>query len=176
MPNRNGSPLAMVAATVALICTATSARAEGGYYDSLDDSEGDDPFIPNASIHGLAGFERQLHSSATANVQYLHRFTIDHDRYVETLPVGMAAEDEAYHLLTGRLTMLFAMETVNVSLFGFYSPSEEDLYARMSVSYRFSDEITIALGGNVFEGADPYTQFGMFERNDNVYMKLTYGL
>ena len=110
---------------------------------------------------------------------------IDYDKYTQSydaligagmLPPGTPKADENRTLLTSRWTKMLASQTVTLSLFGFYSPSEEDLYARMSVSYRFSDEITVALGGNIFDGADPYTQFGMFERNDNVYMKLTYGL
>ncbi|MCK4538928.1 MAG: hypothetical protein KAV42_09055 [Candidatus Krumholzibacteria bacterium] len=149
---------------------------EGGYYDSLDDSEGDDPFIPNSSIQSLVGFERAVNQSFTANIQYQNIMITDHDRYLETLPMGMNEEDEMYHLLTSRMTMLFLMETLNVSLFGFYSPSEEDFYGRMAVSYRFTDEVTMVVGANVFESADPWTKFGMFDRNDNVYMKFTYGL
>lgn len=33
----------------------------------------------------------------------------------------------------------------------------------------------MTLGGNIFTGKDLFTQFGSYQRNDNVYLKFTYG-
>lgn len=148
---------------------------ESGYYDSRKDADGLDPLVPNSSLESMAGFERQLTSTVTANLQYYNSYMMDHDRYTATLPQGSPIADEFYHLVTARLTMLFMMETLKVSAFGFYSPSEEDVYVRGAVSYKYTDAVSVALGANVFDGNKEYTTFGGFQRNDNVYLKFTYG-
>jgi hypothetical protein len=149
---------------------------EGGYYDSREDTEGTDPLVPNSSLESMAGFERQISSAVTANLQYYNSYMIDHDSYAATLPEGSPAADEFYHLLTSRVTMRLMMENLNVSLFAFYSPSEEDVYGRASVTYRYTDNVSMALGANLFHGEYEYTTFGGFQHNDNVYMKFTYGI
>jgi len=42
---------------------------------------------------------------------------------------------------------------------------------------RAVSEVGLALmvGGNIFEGSGPYTMFGQFDHNDNVYVKINYG-
>ena len=67
------------------------------------------------------------------------------------------------------------METLTLSGFLFYSPSEEDLYARLSASYKYTDALTLLAGGNIFDGENEYTDFGAFQKNDNLYIKVTYG-
>ncbi len=149
---------------------------ETGYYDSREDSDGNDPFVPNSSLESMAGFERQIISTVTANLQYYNSYTLDHDSYETTLPEGSPVADEFYHLLTSRVTMLFMMENLNVSLFAFYSPSEEDVYGRASVTYKYTDTVSMALGTNLFYGEHEYTTFGGFQHDDNVYLKFTYGI
>jgi hypothetical protein len=100
---------------------------------------------------------------------------LDHDVYAASLFPGMVEMDEQYHMVTTRLTQLLMMETVTLSAFGFYSPSEEDFYGRFSVSYKYTDALTLTAGANIFEGKDDYTDFGRFQKNDNVYLKMTYG-
>ncbi len=149
--------------------------AEGGYFDSRDDIDGDNPMIPNSKISTLIGFERQIGSNLTANIQYQNEKMIDFDKYVENLPVGMAGKEETYHLVTTRFTQLLMMETLSFSAFAFYSPNEEDFYGRFLANYKYSDAITLALGANIFDGQDEYTSFGTFQKNDNIYLKVTYG-
>ena len=151
------------------------AWLESGYYDSRDDTEGNDPLIPNASVNSMVGFERQLTSTFTANIQYQNEYMLDHDIYAAGLYPGMVEMDEVYHMITSRLTKLLMMETLTLSAFGFYSPSEEDFYGRFSVSYKYTDALTLTAGANIFEGNDDYTDFGRFQKNDNVYLKMTYG-
>ena len=148
---------------------------ETGYYDSRHDGDGDDPAIPNSTISSMVGFERQLTSTLTANLQYQNKTMLDHDVYLDNLPPTFNELDETYHLITSRMTKLLLMETLTLSGFVFYSPSEEDLYGRFSVSYKYTDALTLTLGGNLFDGNEEYTDFGSFQKNDNVYLKLTYG-
>ena len=66
-------------------------------------------------------------------------------------------------------------ETIKLSGFVFYSPTDEDLYARASVEYKQSDELTLTAGANIFDGKYEATDFGQFDKNDNAYLKVTYG-
>jgi len=148
---------------------------ETGYYHSRQDKDGDDPFIENSSISSLAGFERQIGSDLTANIQYQNRLRLDYEAYLDNLPPGMIERDEVYHLVTSRITKLLMMETLNLSGFVFYSPSEEDAYIRLAAAYKHSDPLTITVGGNIFAGNEEFTDFGSFRKNDNLYLKITYG-
>ncbi len=150
------------------------AWLEGGYYDSREDTDGDNPYIPNSSFSGLIGFERQIVTNLTVNMQYQGEVMMNYDEFVESVG-GETEVDEVYHLLTSRVTQLMRMETVVLSLFGFYSPSQEDFYGRFSLGYKYTDNLTLTVGGNIFAGEDQFTDFGTFQKNDNLYLKITYG-
>ncbi len=147
---------------------------EGGYYDSREDREGDGPFLPNGSLRYLAGYERQLFTDFNVGLQYYGEWMTDHDAYVETLPDGMREADEFRHMMTARLEKMLHYQTIRLSLFTFYSPTDEDAYVRGMVSYRLSDEVEAAAGGNFFAGKECDTQFGQFDDNDNLYLRLRY--
>ncbi|MBD3381643.1 MAG: hypothetical protein GF404_05530 [candidate division Zixibacteria bacterium] len=147
---------------------------EGGYSDSRDDPDGDITTIPNSEIAGLAGFERQVANNLTANIQYQAIYMVDYDKFEENVG-GQTEVDEVYHLLTSRITQLLRMETVVLSGFVFYSPSQEDVYFRFSADYKYNDALTLTLGGNIFDGTEKWTDFGTFMKNDNLYFKATYG-
>jgi hypothetical protein len=83
--------------------------------------------------------------------------------------------DEVRTLITSRWTKQLASQTVTLSLFGFYSPSDEDGYLRFSTEYKYTDELSLMAGGNIFEGKSPNTIFGQFDYNDNIYVKVNYG-
>ncbi len=149
---------------------------EGGYFHSRDDRDGENPYIPNSSGKSLIGFERQIANNLTANLQWQTDFMLDYETYeMQQTAAGAYVRDELYHLLTTRWTKLLHSELVNISLFVFYSPSDEDVYARALVSYKHTDQVELALGGNFFDGNHEATDFGQFQLNDNVYVKLTYG-
>ncbi|MBU8934339.1 MAG: hypothetical protein KOO62_10070 [candidate division Zixibacteria bacterium] len=149
---------------------------EGGYYDSRDDEDGDDPLMPNSQASGMIGFERQVASNLTINAQWLAEYMIDHDIYSGQNEVnGMYVRDEVRHMVTSRITKLLMDELLTLSAFVFYSPTDEDGYARFSARYKYSDELTLTAGGNFFDGNHEATEFGQFQRNDNAYVKVTYG-
>ncbi len=56
-----------------------------------------------------------------------------------------------------------------LSLFAYYSPSDENAYLRPSASYTINDHAGIFAGANIFMGSDDHTFFGQFENNCNVY-------
>lgn len=149
---------------------------EGGYYDSRDDQNGDDPMMPNSSIVGLIGYERQVATNLTLNAQWQVEKILDYGSYeAGQVLTGAYVRDERRHLVTSRLTKLLKDETLKLSGFVFFSPTDEDFYLRASVEYKQSDELTLILGANIFDGKYPATEFGQFAKNDNMYLKVTYG-
>ncbi len=157
---------------------------EGGWYDSRDAPDPDAfeahpgkvpmGFVPNSTGRYLAGFERQLADDFNATVQYYGEWMQNHDDYAANLPAGAYEQDEFRSLFTLRLEKWLHYQTIRLSFFGFWSPTDEDTHLRGLVSYKVSDEIEVAIGANVFEGNNVETQFGQFDENDNVFTRLRY--
>lgn len=97
-----------------------------------------------------------------------------HTRYRYGLPAGFPARDELRQLLALRLTRFLKYQTWRLSLFGYWSPTDEDYYVIPEVRHDLSDGFWAALGGNVFGGDRDATFFGQFDMNDNVYVTLRY--
>ena len=66
------------------------------------------------------------------------------------------------------------MQTVKLDMFTFYSPSDEDGYVRPKISYDWTDNLNLTLGGNVFFGEPKHTEFAQMEDNSNVYFRMRY--
>jgi hypothetical protein len=148
-------------------------NVEGAYYDSWDDKSGTDPFIPNSEVRGLAGYERELFPNFNLGLQYYVEWWMKYDNLIANSPVPQWEQEEARHLLTARLTQRLKQDTWTLSLFTYWSPNEEDGYIRPVVSHKWSDAVTVTLGGNVMWGKD-HTFFGQLEDNSNVYARLRY--
>jgi hypothetical protein len=142
---------------------------EMGYYDSQDDRSGKGPFIPNSQFRFLAGYEQELARDFTVGVQYYLELMSDYGAYKQTLPRGSQAADEYRHVITLRLTKLLMYQNLRLSLFTFYSPSDQDVYMRPNIHYRITDHWSAEVGANIFLGEKDYTFFGQFENDTNVY-------
>ena len=147
---------------------------ELGFYDSRDDSDGSDPLVNNSESRLLLGYERELVSNLSAGFQvYLERIE-DYRAYRSTLPIGAVARDEIRRLFTTRLTWLAMNQNVTTSLFIYLSPTDDDWYARSSVSYKVNDRLMLAFGVNHFGGDTNTSFFGQFKTASNVYAALRY--
>ena len=151
------------------------ANAELGYYDSRDDSSGNNPLIRNSEWRLLVGYERELLSEFTGSVQYYLERMENHDAYRAGLPAGVFAKDKNRHVVTVRLTKLLMNQNLILSLFNFYSPSDKDGYIRPQINYKLDDNWTLETGGNLFFGKRNETFFGQFKDNSNVYVSVRYG-
>lgn len=143
---------------------------EVGYYDSRDDQGGDDPLVRNGEVRALIGYEQEIARDFTMGLQYYLEVMMDYGDYKRTLPAAIHARDEDRHVVTLRLTRLLLNQNLRLSLFAYYSPSDRDAYLRPKVHYKISDHWSAELGANVFLGSDPYTFFGQFENDSNVYL------
>jgi hypothetical protein len=150
------------------------ANFEFGYYNSRQDSNGDNRLIENSKTKCLLGYAKDLGRDWRVGAQYLYEQTLDYDRYKEALLPGDIVYDEHRHLLTLRITKLYKNQTVAVNLFTFVSPSDRDIYLRPNIAYNITDNSQITLGANLIWGEDPYTEFGQMEKNKNIYLRLRY--
>ena len=149
-------------------------HVEAGYYDSRDDGGGRNPFIPNSQLRFLVGYEREVAKDFTVGGQYYLEHMMDYDAYRRSLPAGSPPADENRHVLTLRLTKLAMYQNLRVSLFLFYSPSDNDAYLRPNVHYRINDHWSVEGGANVFVGQSSHTSFGQFRNDTEVYVGVRY--
>jgi len=147
---------------------------EAGYYDSIQDDNGNDPFIRPSEYRFLAGFEKELAQELTGGFQYYLEKINHYDNYEQSLPPGAHARDEYRHLLTARLTQLLMDQNLILSLFVYYSPSDNDGYVRPKFSYKLNDNWLLDGGFNLFWGENDYTFWGRFQDNTNAYVGLRY--
>ncbi|MBU2591751.1 MAG: hypothetical protein KKC21_07035 [Nitrospinae bacterium] len=147
---------------------------EVGYYESPEDTDGTDRMIENSSFKAMTGYEVDLGSDLKVGFQYLYERKLDYDNYKEALLPNDYYWDEHRHLLTNRITKLLNNQTVRVSLFTFYSPSDNDGYFRPSVSYDITDQWKVTTGANLPWGEDYITEFGGMEKNKNIYARVRY--
>ncbi len=148
---------------------------EAGYYDFVDDREGDNPFVENPQVRFLTGYQRAFGADLTLGTQYYAEAMLKHSEYRKTLPAGFSKQERVRHSITLRVTQFFKYQTVRLSLFAWISPNDEDYFLSPEIRYSFSDELWGALGGNVFGGTKEHTFLGQFEHNDNIYLTMRYG-
>ncbi len=147
-------------------------NVEVAYYDSADDV-GSDPNIPNSQFRGLVGYERELFANFTLGLQYYLEWLQDYGLLIANSNAPEFERDEARHTFTVRSTYQLRRQTVILSLFAFVSPSDEDTHLRPSLTYRWSDAVTLVAGGNIMVGAES-AFFGQLEKNSNGYIRIRY--
>ncbi|WP_222846383.1 hypothetical protein [Pontiella sulfatireligans] len=143
-------------------------NVEAGYYDSREDRGGDDPLVPNSEARFLTGYEREVAKNLSAGMQYYVEWMMDYDGYKDGVPDRSTARDELRHVLTLRLTQMLLNQNLTLSLFTFYSPSDNDAYFRPVATYKISDHWMVTANANIFVGKDDYTFFGQFKDDSNV--------
>jgi hypothetical protein len=166
--------LSVIGASVEGPLGAGIGNLEIGYYDSRDDRDGDDPAIRNSELRVLAGYRQELARDLTLGLQYYLERMQDYDDYRDSLPAGNPSQDRNRHLLTTRLTRLALDQNLRLSLFVFYSPSDDDGYVRPIATFSVDDHWTLEGGANWFFGDDRHTFFGQFQDNTNVYAAIRY--
>ena len=148
---------------------------EGGYYDSEGDRQGTDPAIPNSQLRLLVGYQRQIGNDFTIGAQYYDEIMNDYASYKATLPSGFPRQDQVHHVLTVRLTRFYKYQTWKLSLFSFYSPSDQDGMFIPEVEHVFTDRLNLTVGADIFMGQRQTTFFGQYRHDNNVYARIYYG-
>lgn len=147
---------------------------EAGYQNSRQDTDGTNRLIENSFFKSMAGYTKDLGNDLKIGFQYYFEQRLDYGAYTDNLLTGDYFWDEYRHLLTNRITKLFKNQTVMVSLFTFYSPSDKDGYVRPSISYDVTDQWKVTFGANLPWGEDDITEFGQMKRDKNVFFRVRY--
>lgn len=147
-------------------------NAEIGYYDSADDKSGRNPYINNSEMRYLVGYSQEIGTDFTAGLQYYVEQLMHYSDYKRTTP--FANRDQFRQLLTLRLTKLLLNQNLRLSMFTYFSPTDRDVYLRPNVNYKLSDSLFWEAGANIFFGDYPYSFFGQFENNTNLYTAVRY--
>ena len=149
-------------------------NAEISYYYSPEDNKGNIRTIQNSMIKYLLGYEKEMGNDLRIGFQYMLEETLDYKQYRDALLPTDYRWDEFRHLLTNRITKYLASQTVKLSVFTFFSPSDMDVYTRPSVIWNITDAWTLTTGANLIWGRDDITEFGSMERNKNIYARVRY--
>ena len=96
------------------------------------------------------------------------------DEFKANKEPGDVPRDEFRQLLTLRMTKFFWQQTLDASLFVFYSPTDSDAHLRPRLAWQINDQWKLTAGANVFFGKHDWTEFGQLEDNDNLYVRLRY--
>lgn len=147
---------------------------EFALHDSVEDSAGTNPFIPNSETRFLLGYEQEVVTNLTGALQYYVEYTHNRSDIKTQLTDPTTAPDLYRQVITTRLTLLTLQNNLTWSFFMFYSPTDQDFYLLPSVKYRINDAFEVSGGGNYFKGRQQHTMFGQFEGNSNVYVRAKY--
>ena len=150
------------------------ANAEVAYYQSVDDESGTNPLVNNSEMRYLVGYNQEIAKDLTAGVQYYIEQMLKYSEYRKNLPAGSAPRDEYRHVITLRLTQLLMNQNLQLSMFTYYSPSDNDAYMRPNINYKVTDNMSVETGANVFFGRNEHTFFGQFANDSNIYTAVRY--
>jgi hypothetical protein len=148
------------------------ANAEVALHMS-EDGAGNDPMMPNDQFRFLLGYEREILPKLTLGLQYYLEQTLDYSALTDASASAYSPAQYRY-LYTTRLNYRMWQDNLTWSLFAFYSPSDDDHFIRPSVTYRYSDNLNMVVGANLFGGEKAHTFFGQFEDASNVYGRIRY--
>lgn len=149
-------------------------NAEIAWHESRDDPGGTNPLIPNDQFRVLIGYEFEAAPRFNVGLQYYLESTQDYGHLIAATPAPQFEPDRNRHVLTNRLTWRDSRDKLTLSLFTFFSPSDDDRYLRPSVAYRYSDRWTFTGGANLFDGDRTSTFFGQLEDNSNAWLRARY--
>nr|VFJ99105.1 MAG: hypothetical protein BECKH772A_GA0070896_101543 [Candidatus Kentron sp. H]VFJ99293.1 MAG: hypothetical protein BECKH772B_GA0070898_101556 [Candidatus Kentron sp. H]VFK04604.1 MAG: hypothetical protein BECKH772C_GA0070978_101924 [Candidatus Kentron sp. H] len=97
----------------------------------------------------------------------------DQTAYEQALS-GENPKSRQCELCTSRLTHRFLEQMLTLSLFSFYSPTEDDYYIRANVTDKPSHAWTPYPGSNHFGGKSTDANFAQYQENGNVFMGARY--
>lgn len=146
-------------------------NAEVAYFDSREDRDGTNPLVPNDQLRLLTGYEFEARTRLNLGFQVYIERTLDYTALIANSPSPLFEPARTRTVLTNRLTYRGERERLTLSLFTFYSISDDDYYLRPVASFRQSDNWTFTAGANLFGGDRPHTFFGQLEDNSNAYFR-----
>ncbi|WP_026376147.1 hypothetical protein [Aestuariibacter salexigens] len=150
------------------------AKVEYAFHDSMDDSDGSNPLVPNSQSRFLVGYEHELVANLTGSVQWYLEHNHDHSSLLNASPWPQYESEQNRHVVTTQLMYRALRQTLTLNWFNFYSPTDSDGYMRFRATYKPVDEWSVSGGLNWFYGDESHTFFNQFEDASNAYMAFRY--
>jgi len=142
-------------------------------YISQHDTDGDNPRVANSQVRGLVGVDKSLGGELTVGLQYYGELMLDHELYLMGAP-SEAVWEELRSTVTARINKFLENQAVQLALFAYWGITDEDWHLRPEIGYKITDAIKWTLGGIVVGGNQPFTTFGQFQDNSNIFTRLRY--
>jgi hypothetical protein len=146
-------------------------RGEGGYYPERHFNTENTAYLTKGMIVGkpfsqiMLGADYQLSSSLDLSIQGINERIIDYETGIQ--------EDENVSLSTVMIRGHFFNETVSPLFFRLYNFKDLSSLTRLSVDWNYADNFTITVGADFLSG-ESNSMFGMYDDNDNIYLKVKY--
>ena len=150
-------------------------RGEGAYYMGKQFSalNPDQLNLPTSLLekdyaHYLIGTDFSI-GTTRFSTQFIQRAILDYD--------DLIVQDELDNTMTFLANRTFLQETLTLQLFGYFGLNNEDALIRPSVTYDLADGFEILAGANIFvknEDSENTGQFGYYDDNDMIYVKMKY--
>ncbi|NQT62846.1 MAG: hypothetical protein HQ556_07815 [Candidatus Marinimicrobia bacterium] len=151
-------------------------RGEGAYYQgkqflALNAMAYPIDLIEKDYFHYLLGLDFSIGATRVSS-QFIQQAIIDYD--------DLIVQENATNTVTLLANRTFLRETLTAQLFAYIGLNKSDALIRPTLSYDLADGFEILGGANIFvkdadiiDGEDP-GQFGYFDDNDMLYMKVKY--
>lgn len=114
-------------------------------------------------LHYLVGYDHNWFG-VNVSFQFIQEYIMDYEEDMRN--------DEFSNTMTFLASKTFINETLELSLFSYYGINDNDALLRPKLSYDFSDGFNVLLGTDIFIGEEG--NFGQYNDNDMVYMKVRY--
>ncbi len=114
-------------------------------------------------LHYLVGYDHNWFG-VNVSFQFIQEYIMDYEEDIRN--------DEFSNTMTFLASKTFINETLELSLFSYYGINDNDALLRPKLSYDFSDGFNVLLGTDIFIGEEG--NFGQYNDNDMVYMKVRY--
>jgi len=146
-------------------------RGEGGYYPERHFNTENQLFIAKGMIirkpfmQFMLGTDYQLLSTIDLSVQAINERILDYDDGIQA--------NENVTIGTLMLRGHFINETVLPLFLMLYNFEDKSVLMRASVDWNYADNFTIIIGADFLSGKSD-TIFGMYDDNDNIFLKVKY--
>ena len=114
-------------------------------------------------LHYLVGYDHNWFG-VNVSFQFIQEYILDYEEDIRN--------DELSNTATLLSSKTFLNETIELSLLAYYGINSEDALLRPKIAYDFADGFEVQLGANIFVGEEG--NFGQYDENDMVYMKVRY--
>ncbi|RMH61923.1 MAG: hypothetical protein D6678_02540 [Zetaproteobacteria bacterium] len=148
---------------------------EGGYYHSVEDKNGTNPYVANSQWRWLVGYEHELVSDVSLGLQLYGEYMRQYDGYLPAaqaaFQLGRGPKPLPRHrvMATANLRALMLNQTLSFTCFAM-AVQHGGRMVNPELSYAVNDALSVTAGGHVFFSGPDSWMLGMMKHDDNAYL------